>query len=212
MATNLFGVGRHWVRVSSPRPTGRQAATPNHATALASAPAWAKEGKELQKRCRCHHGLVRLSGHQPAGLSPTSLLHRGKVAGSISDLGSASGVGGLNTPWDHTTSCNGAAVPTSARWEPSRARPGGITPKVFMIHTIPAAPRGPSDVLQAGKLRSWASPATSPAQHTGPAVRGGGWHGRTTARHPQPEDSASHRVKLSPRSWLRKEYLTPKLA
>lgn len=183
VATNLLGVRQHWVLVRSPRlwPAIQNlsqgfAAEPGHPACdfIRSSPSMGQEVKELQNST----GPDSLATSQLSPLlTPFSTLGRWLAA---SPTPIPAQPGGLNVSWDHSTSCNQAAIPTSAQQEPAHAHTRGITPKVSMIHKIPAVPwHCPTLSRKAevvGKPRNQPSPADGAGQ-----LAAGLWHSWTTA-------------------------------
>lgn len=112
------------------------AAKPGHPDCdfIKSSPSTGQEGRELQNST----GPDSLTtSHLSPLLTACSTLGRWLAA---SPTAIPAQPGGLNIPWDHSTSCNPAALPTSAEQEPAHAHTHRITPKVSMIHKIPTVP------------------------------------------------------------------------
>lgn len=153
--------------VSSPRlwpkiwnPGQGFAAKPGHPDCdfIRFSPSMGQEGKELQNST----GPDSLATSQLSSLL-TPFSTPGKLlAASPTAVPAQPGV--LNIPWDHSSSCKLAAMPISAQQEPAHTHTHRITPKVSMIHKIPAVPCCCPTLSRKAELVG--KPKTSPAQQT----------------------------------------------
>jgi len=138
--------GQHAVAVARPSPWGR-AARPSSLPARGAGRREARTSPQRPQTC-----LVLAAGQLARTLWPANTQARAWQQSQKIQIATGSDSAPAWSAEDADRPLgphrHQAAVPASARWEPSCAHPGGITPKAFMIYQIPAAPRGPAGTEQ----------------------------------------------------------------